>query len=188
MFQMRTLSALALTAVGVAAASVLPSAPFSQEEWGAPEPTKEHELLLKSVGEWEGTMKSTMPGMDPMEMPATETVTALGPFHTYTRFSADFFGQPFEGMATTSYDPKSKEVVNTWMDNGSMHTSIMRGTIDPKTGRSELRWRAPMPGVGDDVAQRSVTEYSGDSYVMTFFMGEGDEQVEYMTLSMKRKK
>lgn len=188
MFQVRTLTALALTAVGVAAASVLPSGPFSQDDWGAPEPTEVHELLQKSVGEWEGTMKSYMPGMDPMEVPAQETVKALGPFHTFTHFRAEFFGNLFEGMATTSYDPKSNELVNTWMDNGSMHTSIMRGTIDPKTGRSEMRWRAPMGGVGDPVAQRSVTEHDGDTYVMTFFSGEGKDEIEFMSLSMKKKK
>jgi hypothetical protein len=50
-----------------------------------------------------------------------------------------------------------------------------------------MRYEAPTP-TGEMVPHRNVGVHTGDTYKMTFYMGEGDEEVQTMTLDLKRAK
>ena len=183
MFQMRTLTVLAVAAAGVATAAVLPAVLTTQEE---PKPTPIHEALLKGVGDWEGTLTMILPGMPPMVEDATETVTALGKFHTLSDFRCEFMGIPYQGHGTTSYDPEKEELLNTWSDNMGPFTQIMRGKYDLKTGVCEMRWEAPGP-TGEVIPHRSIMTGTEDAYDLKFYMETPDGEINSMTISMKRK-
>jgi len=152
-----------------------------------PQPTEEHKRMLAGVGLWKGTMKATYPGMPPMSSAVTETVEALGAFHTVTDFRAEFMGVPYHGHGILGFDEAKGEAFGTWSDNMSPHTSFMRGTVksDGDTTTIEMLYMAPMP-TGEVVPHRNVSVHTGDTYKMTFFMGEGDAEVQTMTLDLTR--
>ncbi|MDA8593137.1 DUF1579 domain-containing protein [Planctomycetota bacterium] len=154
-----------------------------------PQPTEEHERMLAGAGLWKGVMKATYPGMPPMSSAVTETVEALGPFHTLTDFRAEFMGVPYHGHGIMGFDEAKGEAFGTWSDNMSPHTSFMRGTVKSEgdTTTIEMRYEAPTP-MGEMVPHRNVGVHTGDTYKMTFYMGEGDEEVQTMTLDLKRAK
>lgn len=186
MFNLRSLcAAAALVSAAVAATAVVAAPTFFQEE---PKPTEEHAMLMKGVGEWEGTLTMTMPGMEGA-VPATETVTAFGQFWTHSNFEATFEGMPFpyNGHGQMGFDPATKQFVGTWIHNTDPHIAVMRGTMND-AGEMEMRWEAPMPMTGELTPHRSVTKHGEDSYEMKFFMGEGDAEFSHMTIAMKRKK
>lgn len=185
MFNLKSLCLAATLAAGVATAAVLPTV-FSQEE--LPKPTKVHEALLSSVGDWEGTLTMMMPGMEPMASPCSETVKAFGPYHTVMDFKCSFMGMEFMGHGISGYDPKTEKLHGTWTDTMSMHTSVMSGTTDLESGRTEMHWKAYVMGSDDLVPHRYVMDRKDDSYKMTFYQGEGDAEFTSMTIEMSRKK
>lgn len=191
MLQLRTLAAVTLCAAGVAAAAIPVGSMFQddQDPLGMVKPHEVHKQMAKAVGEWTGTITWEQPGGPPGESKATETVTALGPFHTVVDFRSEFMGMPYHGHGVTSFDPTTGEVLNTWSDNMSPETMIMKGTYDLEKNTTELTWMAPpMPGVEMKVRHRQVTVHKGDKYVSTFYMGEGDKEIENMKISMTKKK
>lgn len=191
MLQLRTLAAVTLCAAGVAAAAIPVGSMLQQEHEGMDmmKPHKVHEMMLKSVGEWTGTVTWDQPGGPPGESKATEVVKALGQFHTVVDFETEFMGMPYQGHGVTSFDPETGEVMNTWSDNMSPTIQIMKGTCDVAKGITEVKWMAPpMPGVKELVHHRQVTVHKGDEYVSTFYMGEGDDEMENMKITMTKKK
>lgn len=189
MLNLRTLLATSLVVGGIATAAVTTAVinPFGQEPQ-APKPTAEHEMLLSTVGEWEGTLTMTMPGMPEMAVPATETIQAVGGFWTSSDFKCDFMGMPFHGHGIMGYDVAAKKMVGTWADGMSSYLAIMEGSIDADTATVEMKWEAPVEGAEGMVPHRNVTKHEKDAYTITFFNGEGDAEVETMTIAMKRKK
>lgn len=154
-----------------------------------PQPTEAHKRMLEGVGTWTGTMTATYPGMPPISSDVVETVEALGAFHTVTDFSAEFMGVPYLGHGIMGFDEATGEAFGTWTDNMSPHTSFMRGTVkmDGETTIIEMLYEAPTP-TGEVLPHRNLGVHAGDSYTMTFFMGEGDAEVQTMTLNLTRSK
>lgn len=170
---------LALTAGTVAVAAVQP---LFQE---MPQPTEQHQLIQKGVGDWEGTVTMFHPGMPTEPAPATEKVTALGGFWTTSHFKSEFMGMPYSGHGQFGYDPAKKKYVSTWIDSMSSFLSVTEGEYDEKTNSMTMHWVAPGM-TGEMEKHRSVNVIGENSYVMTFFLGEG-EGVKSMEIKMKRK-
>ena len=171
----------ALLTVSVAAAAT--AAPLVQE-MGMPAPQKEHEMLLKGVGKWEGTITMMMPGMPSEPTPASEEVTALGQFWTTSHFKTSFMGMPFEGHGQFGYDPEKGEFVGTWIDSMQPAMALMSGEYDEENNALHMRWMAP-DMTGQMVPHRSVNVQTENSYKMEFFQGEG-EGTKTMEIEMKR--
>ncbi len=152
-----------------------------------PQPTEAHKRMLEGVGVWKGVMKASYPGMPPMSSEVTETVEALGAFHTVTDYHAEFMGVPYLGHGIMGFDEAKGEAFGTWTDNMSPHTSFMRGTVKTEgdTTTIEMRYEAPAP-TGEMLPHRNVSVHTKDAYRMTFFMGEGDAEVQTMTLDLTR--
>lgn len=187
MFNLRTICVSALLVSAAAAATTAALRSVASQE--GPKPSEQHEWLMGQLGDWEGTITMSMPGMEG-ESPATETVTAFGPFWTQSQFVCEFEGMPmpYKGTGSTGYDAASGEFVSTWIHNSGPHIAIMRGKRDAKTGVLEMHWSAPMPGTDIMTPHRSVMTTTDDTYELKFYMGEGETEMQNMTISMKRKK
>ncbi len=185
MFSKRLFS-LVLVALVCTVAIAAGTAYFAPQEM--PQPTEHHKMILKGVGEWEGSMTMYGMGPEPMTIPAKESVTALGQFWTQSRFSCDFGGMAFEGSATSGYDPAKKKFVGTWIDNMSTSITVMEGDYDKKAGTLTMHYKGPHPATGEMVAHRNVSKFTDDTYSMEFFVGQGDAEMKSMTISMKRVK
>ena len=185
MIKNRLLSLVAVTAVALVAMAAGRSY-FSRQEMG-PQPTKEHQHLMKGVGDWEGTMTMFGMGPEPMKSEAHETVEAIGGFWLISRFRCDFAGTPFEGSAVTGYDPKKKKYVGTWIDSMSNYITVMEGDFDEATRTLTMHFMGPHPQTQEPTKHRIVSRYGDDDYKSEFFVGEGDEAFKSMTLEMRRK-
>lgn len=180
-----TLAILAASAIAVAA--VRPAVFFSQEgEMGPPEPTEEHMMLQKSVGEWVGTLTMSMEGMPTDPVDATETVKAFGGFWTVSHFKCDFMGAPYEGMGSNGYDPMTRKYISTWQDNMSPAFVMMEGEMG-EDGKMTYTYEAIDMHTGKMAPHRNELVMSDDAYTMDFFIGEGAAAKKTMTISMKRK-
>lgn len=147
------------------------TAAFTPQEPEMPQPTAHHELLQKSVGDWEGTLTMHAPGIPPGPYKAKETVTAHGPFWVQADFRSDFAGMPYRGGGMAGYDPDEKKFITTWADNFGPYLSVMKGEIDEETGHQVMTWTA-RDQMGEMAPHRSVTERTDDSYKMTFYTSE----------------
>ena len=160
------------------AAATVPSM-FQQMEAPAPE----HANLQKMVGEWEGTITMTMPGMPEMKSDAKETVRSNGPFWTTSDFHSEFMGMPYHGHGCHGYSPEMGKFRSTWIDNSQSFLAIMEGEYDEEQNAVISKWDGPNM-MGKMVPHRSVQKMAanGQSYTMTFFT----EDVQTMVISMKR--
>ncbi len=198
MFQLRSILGFALMGAAVAATASYTALPFvspfaSQPQEGdvameaMPQASKHHELILKGVGKYEGTLSMSMPGME-MSEKATDEVVAIGPFHTMSHFKCSFMGMAFDGMGSMSYDPEKEVFIGMWLDSMTPGPVVMEGSVNDAMDSIEMTWEAQVMGAGDLVPHRSVTTWTADGYKATFFQGEGDSELQTMTIDMKRKK
>src|SRR5688500_293161 len=112
------LAAFVLASLGTAVAALRPAQAM-------PTPTQEHAQLLKAVGEWEGTLTMSAPGVPAEPMACRETVTGVGAFWTVATFTCDFGGMPFIGSGTMGYDTERKLYVGTWIDAMTTRLTVM---------------------------------------------------------------
>ena len=134
---------------------------LAQEVPAAPELTEHHQLLLKDVGTWTGTMKIWMagPDADPMVMPIEEKNTKLGDgLWVLTKFEAG----PFQGRGTIGYDTAKKKYVSTWIDNMSPVMVQMEGDYDEKTGSTILYAEHHDIHMKKDKFVKSVSKHTED--------------------------
>lgn len=174
--------ALALVVAALALAAARP-APAPQE---MPQPNEYHKALVAAAGEWEGTLTSYMMPGQPMQVPAKETISAIGAFWTQSRFTCEFMGMPYLGTGCVGYDTTKNKVVGTWIDNMSSYLAVMEGEIDLATGKSVMRYQAPDQMTGAMTPHRIENVASADAYTSTFFQGAG-EGTKIMVIEMKRK-
>lgn len=177
------------TILSLAVAAVATTALFASRAAQAPEmptPKAQHKMLQMSVGEWEGTMTSFMPGMPTAGVPAKETIEAVGGFWTQARFECSFMGMPYVGAGCLGYDEAKKKYVGTWFDNMSSEMALMEGDYDETTKTLTMRWTAPDMMTGKPTPHRYECVMAADSTTSTFFMGEGAGQ-KTMIIDLKRK-
>lgn len=180
---------LALSFAGLASAAGVSVLSAPQEMPEPEKPSAHHEMIVKGAGHWEGTLSFTTPDGQEMSVPCHEHVTTLGDFWTQSQFHCDMGFMKFNGAATFGYDALAGEAVGTWIDDTKSFMAIMRGTIDPKAGTYEMKWKAPVAERDNQmVDHRSVTTIKGDTSEMKFFMDMGGEEMHFMTISMERVK
>lgn len=99
-----------------------------------------HDHLMKSIGVWEGTVRSWMSP----DAPATEMkcVTRIRPMmdkrFTRSDTKGDFGGMPFHGFAIYGYDNVGKVFQQTWVD--TMGTGMMTGTGTMSEDGKSIEW------------------------------------------------
>lgn len=160
-----------------------PDAPASSDQ---PDHPAALTALLADCGTWDADFEMAMPGMPPMTSKCREIVRPiLGGKWTWSTFTGEIMGGPFEGHALTGYDSKTGQVVSFWID--SMTGPAMRtdGTFDADTGTFS------MTGHSYDENGRlspvsSKTESDGkDARTMRMEFGTGEAQ-SVLTITYRR--
>ena len=169
------------TAIAILAACSLTYAGSALvQEMMMPKPTQEHATIMKSVGDWEGTITMHLPGMPSTPNKAKETVTAFGGFWATSEFSCDFMGMPYQGHGCHGYDQNTGKFTGTWIDNMSSYLSVMEGEYIEGEGLV-MTWEAP-DMTGQMAPHKSVRVGDDNAYTMTFWTGEQKS----MVIDMKR--
>ena len=106
-------------------------------------PGKQHELLAKGAGEWEGNCKMWMPPGDGEPMKSTVTSTAT-PVLDGRFLKVEVKGEmpgmgPYNGHGLYGFDNVSQTFVSTWIDNHV--TGIMYGKGELSSDGKTLTWK-----------------------------------------------
>ena len=157
------------------------------------EPQKEHQWLLRLVGEWTyETEAIVQPGKPPEKFAGTESVRSLGSVWVLCEGWGEM---PGGGTATTimtlGYDPVNKRFVGTFI--GSMMTNlwVYDGELDPAAKVLTLDSEGPSFTTEGKMAKyRDVIEIKTDDHrVLTSnFLGDEGEWHHFMTANYRRKK
>ncbi|MFN0207291.1 MAG: DUF1579 family protein [Planctomycetota bacterium] len=151
-------------------------------------PGPEHEMLRKSIGVWDATMK--MEGM-PEGMPdgkGVETNTALGEFSIISDFRMpDFMGMPFHGHGVLGYSVSKKKYYISWTD--SMSPEIMVSEGDYNKEKKTLSMTGEMDQGGTRVKSKLVTEMPNDDLrIFKMYNIDGGKEMLQFTIEYKRRK
>jgi len=167
------------------------SAGFASAQ-GLPEPSPEHKLLMKDVGDWNCDIKTWGHGDgEPAISKGTESTKMIGGIWAITEFKGAFFGMDFNGQATSGYDPIKKKFVGTWVDSMTPTMMIMEGSYDKETDTMTWLTTGTDPATGKPHKGKNVVKYEGeDSRVMTMYMQipESDKLFKTLEISYTRKK
>lgn len=160
-----------------------------------PEPSAEHKLLHRDVGDWDATVKVWMgpdgkadPSVEPQVSKGTETNRMLGMFWLLSTFKGDFGGMPFEGHAVNGYDSKKKKFVGSWTDSMTPFAMHMIGTYDKKSD-SMTNVTKGIGMEGEEVTGKIVVKYEGkDKRLMTMYESQDGKDVKSMEILYVRSK
>lgn len=154
-------------------------------------PGPQHKQLAEHfVGTW--NTKQTM-WMDPAAPPMTETgkdvsTLALGDRHVRTEFSSQFMGQPFTGIAMTSYDNVKGKYVGSWIDSVSTGQFMAEGDYDPATRSYTFRGEMADPmQAGAKIPVREVIRIvDNDNHVMEWYETRDGKENKMMEITYTR--
>lgn len=152
-----------------------------------PQPTAEHNELLKMVGKWKVHCKFFMePGQPPMETEASETVEAVGGFWLVCKFDSNFMGAPFSGRATMGYEPHAQRYVSTWID--SMSSALFHMTGSKRGDTVEMKGEAFSCMTNSVIMHRTVDRFvSANEHVFDMYCTlPGGHEVHMMSNHYKR--
>lgn len=156
-------------------------------------PGAQHKQLAEHfVGTWD--IKQTI-WMDPSAPPITETgkdvsTLVLGDRHVRSDFSSRFMGQPFAGVAMTSYDNVKGKYIGSWIDSVATGQFVAEGDYDAAsktyTFRSEMD--DPMKP-GNRLPVREVIRILGpDRHVMEWYETRDGQERKSMEIEYVRAK
>ncbi len=151
-------------------------------------PTKEHEELLKTVGEWDAVMKmSPEPGAPAMELPGTERVVPIrNGRYVWSDFKMQWQGKPFEGHALCGYDTAQKKYVTYWFESTSPTVAESSGICDSHKKAMTMTGTSRDMN-GKPVTTREVTTSKDDNTRLMQMESKG-EKTESFEITFKRKK
>lgn len=141
-------------------------------------PGEMHELLQRTVGTWNFTLKMYMDPSNPMEMSGTsKTESILGGRFVAEHVESEFMGQPFQGMGLTGYDNVSGQFQAIWIDN--MTTTLHSYTGELEGDAIVMIGTQVDPMSGEEVPQRSVLTFVDDDHfiVENYETREGEERL-----------
>lgn len=151
---------------------------MDHDQQAGPQQTQQHQWLLSHVGKWNVDCSFYMdPSQPPMKLKGTDIVEAHGPFFIVAKFSAEMFGAPFHGIATTGYDPANGQFQSTWIDTMTPYLYVFTGQLDPSGKLLHFHGRAPNPMTQEMAEWRTVEEHiDQDTRKFEMFMTTADGQ------------
>jgi hypothetical protein len=160
-----------------------------------PQPTKEHEALIKDMeGTWDFTMKFKMaPDAPEQEAKGVETVTSVGGFWmTFDiRVPNMMMNLPWHGHGMLGYDPEKKKYVGTFINSFSAFMNMGEGTMDAAGKTLTMTWEGKSEHHGGKTEKmREVFEkIDKDNAKMTMYgPGPDGKEMTHFTATYKRKK
>jgi hypothetical protein len=178
--------------VGISTVLVMVCSVGAQQPPQFPQPTKEHELLKKFVGEWESTAEAVAgPNMPAMTCKGRSTGKMLGGFWVVIEGETDMMGMKVKALQTIGYDPEKKKYVGTWVDSMVNHKWDYDGTVD--ADGKKLTFLAEGPNFmadGKMTKFRDTYEFKSPDHieVTSSMLAEDGKWVRFMTGQIKRKK
>ena len=147
-----------------------------------------HRRIQKGAGEWEGTIKMWMPGMeDGMESPCQESVRTVGEYWTVSDFSMEFMGVKFAGSSSMGYDTTKNKYVGTWIDSMTTSLTVMEGEWDADKKAIVMHYQMFEPMSGEMVDMRSEMKHlDGGVVESTFYQVTDEGDSRQMQIKMKR--
>ena len=140
------------------------------------------------VGTWNADFKMEMPGAPAMTSKCREVVESIcGGKWTWSTFTGEVMGMPFEGHGLNGFDSKSDSVTSFWID--SMNGAFMRTDGAYDAGKQTFTLSGTCydeQGKRGPVASTS-THTGKDARTMRMAFGEGASQ-SVMTIDYKRAK
>jgi hypothetical protein len=157
-----------------------------------PQPSKEHELLKKFVGQWESTAEAVAgPNMPAMTCKGRTSAKMLGGFWVVLENETDMMGTKINALQTIGYDPAKKKYVATWIDSMFNHKWDYAGTLD--AAGKKLTFEAEGPNfmaAGKTAKFRDTYEFKSPDHIeaISSMQGEHGKWMPFMTGQIKRKK
>lgn len=152
------------------------------EAWQkASTPGPQHKQLAEHfVGTWDTRQTMWMaPSAPPMTETGRDTSALFGERHVRTEFSSRSMGQPFTGVAMTSYDNVTGKYIGSWIDSVSTGQFMAEGDYDPATKSYTFRGEMADPmKAGAKIPVREVIRIvDKDNRVMEWYeTRDGKEQ------------
>jgi hypothetical protein len=157
-----------------------------------PQPTKEHDLLKKFVGEWESTAEAVAgAGLRAMTCKGRGSAKMLGGFWVVIENETDMMGMKINALQTIGYDPEKKKYVGTWIDSMFNHKWDYAGTADASGKKLILEAEGPnFMAEGKTAKFRDTYEFKSADHIEATSSMQGDDGkwVTFMTGQIKRKK
>jgi len=153
---------------------------------------KEHEMLAKSAGEWNVTMKTWMsPGDPPAESTGTARIKMILDGHILSEeFRGDFGGMKFEGFGMVGYDTFRNRWWQTWCDNMSTGIYWGAGTASPDGKTVTLIGKSDRPQQNrKDVEMKGIYRFISDNEHVfeSYDKGPDGKDVKTMEIHYRRK-
>ncbi|RZK21327.1 MAG: DUF1579 domain-containing protein [Flavobacterium sp.] len=150
-------------------------------------PGNEHQMLSKSVGNWEveisfyapdGTIASTSSGIK------AETKMIFGGRYLHSNYKGNMDGMPFEGMNTLAFDNSRKVYISTWIDN--MGTGLMYAEGNYLESKKQMTFKgtATDAASGKQIPFREVFTMIDDNHQLMEMYDTKDGK-ESKTMSIK---
>jgi hypothetical protein len=153
-------------------------------------PSPIHELLAKSVGEWDYQSKWWN---DPTSEPMASSGKAvdemiLGGRYLKSTTTGSVMGMPMEGISIVAYDNATKVVMNFWIDNMGTGMTIARGKYDEKSKTFNLKGTMVDPMTGKDVEYRETMKFIDDKHhLLEMFITQDGNEFKMMEMTYSRK-
>lgn len=152
-------------------------------------PGKEHEFLMREVGDW--TCETTMwmtPDAEAIESMGTATVKPiLDGRYTQVEWKGEMPGMgPYHGLGTYGYDNVKKSYVSTWMDNMSTGMAVGEGELSEDGKKLTWEYKAHCPIQKKEIVMRQVeTITSPTTKTLEFFGPDPKTGKEYKSMEIK---
>ena len=166
------------------------AAALQQQEYKAPEPTKEHQWLKQLVGEWDSECEMFKEEGKPSEKSkGSESGKMLGDFWAVMKNKGQFQGKEFVGVFTLGYDPDKKSFVGTWYDNMSHYLWQYTGKVDSAGKILTLESEGPCPGHGGKIMKvREILEIKTPEHkVFTSMIEKDGKWVKGMVINYRKR-
>jgi len=148
-----------------------------------------HEMMAKTVGEWNVNTKFWMdPAGEPMETKGSAIVEMiLGGRYMQSTHTGTMMGMPFEGISLQGYDNSTGEFTSIWIDNMGTGFSISKGKYDEATHSINFEGSMLDPITKKDMDFRQVVKTIDDNhFLFEMYMNYDGKEFKSMVVDYTR--
>lgn len=153
-------------------------------------PGSMHEMMAKSVGEWNYVSKWwNDPSSEPMvsEGRAVYEMILGGRYLKSINYS-DVMGMPMEGWNLLAYDKVVNEFFSFWIDNLGTGMTMARGKYDEKTRICDMKGTMVDPMSGKEIKYRQTMKFIDDNnQLFEMYMPYEGKEFKTMEIMSTRK-
>ncbi len=129
------------------------------------EPLPEHDWLLSFAGTWDLDCQYFYGDpADPVEITGIDRARALGKFWLLEDFTFDLPAGPVRAHAATTFDPRRRKLVTTWIDSALPFPYLFEGNLSPDRRTIAQESTNYDPATRSINLFRSITRFPSDSW------------------------